>query len=182
MLDMSFPQPLQSGPCGYFHCFQPPTYSWITAGASAPHLTPAPLAKAWQGFCGLFLAPQTCSVLQRHGLASLNTLSCPLHTSSCVHLSWLNYPLCCRGLCVLLAPQAHPLCQEVLEVLESLYDSHSQHSGPTLFFAGLLVGLFTWAHHLIIYCVCELCSLSIFWPLSPVWTIFQDYAPPWFHL
>lgn len=75
----------------YFHCFQPPTYSLESLLVL---LLPFPPCTVGQSLLSrasvwiLFLAPQTCSVLQRHvELASLNTLSCPLHTSSCVHLS-----------------------------------------------------------------------------------------------
>ena len=126
----------------YFHCFQPPTYSWNHCGCFCSPFPPCTVGQSLlsRGFCGSFLgSPNLLCVAETCGLASLNTLSCPLHNSSCVHLSWLTGPpSMLQGLCVLLAPQAHPLCYKSFVCWRGLYDSHSRHSGPTLFFAGLL--------------------------------------------
>ena len=125
----------------YFHFSQPPTYSWNHCWCLCSPFPPYTVGQSllgW-GLCGFFLAPQICSLCCGDVWASLSTLSCPLRNGSCVHLSQLTGPPSkSQGLCVLLAPQAHPLCHKGCVHWTGLYDSPLLAPGPTLCFAGLL--------------------------------------------
>lgn len=84
-------------------------------------------------------------------LLPLNTLSCPLHNSSCMHLSWLTGPpSMLQGLCVLSAPQAHPLCHKSFVCWRGLYDDplSALWAHPLLCRSSMGLSGF-WAHHLI---------------------------------
>lgn len=173
----------------YFHCFQLLTI-WITKVFLLPfppctvgqHLLSRASVDLFLGSPNLLCVAETCGCF-------LNTLSCPLHNSSCVHLSWLiGPPLCCRACVFFQLPQAHPLCHKSF-VLERFVWRPLGTLGPPsslqVLWADLGSELTIWsAHSLWAVHGLRSAAFSIFWASESLFgPVFQDYeAPPWFHL